>query len=570
MEGSAKGVFTVQHKTGRQLNLLFQNYMMVEESSNPYIIGFAQDITDRVNAERELLLAKDLTEKAAEAKEIFLANMSHEIRTPMNGIIGVAAMLGKTKLNEQQKNYLHLITESARNLLVIVNDVLEIEKITAGKLELEQVPFDVIDKANVAVQSFQFKAEEKGLQLALIVPEKKGFTVKGDPYRLGQILNNLLGNALKFTQQGKITVTVQPIRETAEKIMLQFDVEDTGIGIPEEKIQTIFDPFVQASTDISRKYGGTGLGLGICKNLVELQGGQLSVISTINKGTKFSFYIPYVKTNPELVATTTAQVQETSLLKDKKVLLAEDVELNRMIARHMLEHWGMEVAVAVNGKEAVAMVEARDFDLILMDILMPEMDGLEATAIIRKMTESEKARVPIIALTANAFKKDQEKYLKAGVNAAVTKPYTEEELYAAIQKIFSSQKKKKETKAKSGKKTSAETTTLYDLSMFNGIAGPGSEFRTKMVLLFLKTMPDDMQQLKQAIQNKDADTVYRTAHRMKPTIDTMGIQPLKEVIRRIEILGKEKILSAETASLIDETEKVLEKVYKQLRKQFNA
>ena len=570
MEGSAKGVFTVQHKTGRQLNLLFQNYMMVEESSNPYIIGFAQDITDRVNAERELLLAKDLTEKAAEAKEIFLANMSHEIRTPMNGIIGVAAMLGKTKLNEQQKNYLHLITESARNLLVIVNDVLEIEKITAGKLELEQVPFDVIDKANVAVQSFQFKAEEKGLQLALIVPEKKGFTVKGDPYRLGQILNNLLGNALKFTQQGKITVTVQPIRETAEKIMLQFDVEDTGIGIPEEKIQTIFDPFVQASTDISRKYGGTGLGLGICKNLVELQGGQLSVISTINKGTKFSFYIPYVKTNPELVATTTAQVQETSLLKDKKVLLAEDVELNRMIARHMLEHWGMEVAVAVNGKEAVAMVEAQDFDLILMDILMPEMDGLEATAIIRKMTESEKARVPIIALTANAFKKDQEKYLKAGVNAAVTKPYTEEELYAAIQKIFSSQKKKKETKAKSGKKTSAETTTLYDLSMFNGIAGPGSEFRTKMVLLFLKTMPDDMQQLKQAIQNKDADTVYRTAHRMKPTIDTMGIQPLKEVIRRIEILGKEKILSAETASLIDETEKVLEKVYKQLRKQFNA
>ncbi|HCT22304.1 MAG TPA: hypothetical protein DIW54_02810, partial [Chitinophagaceae bacterium] len=351
------------------------------------------------------LLAKNLTEKAAEAKQIFLANMSHEIRTPMNGIIGVAAMLGKTKLNEQQKNYLHLITESARNLLVIVNDVLEIEKITAGKLELEQVPFDVIDKANVAVQSFQFKAEEKGLQLALIVPEKKAFTVNGDPYRLGQILNNLLSNALKFTQQGKITVTVQPIRETAEKIILQFDVEDTGIGIPEEKIQNIFDPFVQASTDISRKYGGTGLGLGICKNLVELQGGQLSVVSTLHKGTKFSFYIPYVKINPELVAATTAQVQETSMLKGKKVLLAEDVELNRMIATHMLEHWGMDVTVAVNGKEAVAMVEAEDFDLILMDILMPEMDGLEATAVIRKMTVLEKARVPIIALTANAFKK---------------------------------------------------------------------------------------------------------------------------------------------------------------------
>ena len=570
MEGSAKGVFTVQHKKGRQLNLLFQNYMMVEESSNPYIIGFAQDITDRVNAERELLLAKDLTEKAAEAKQIFLANMSHEIRTPMNGIIGVAAMLGKTKLSEQQKNYLHLITESARNLLVIVNDVLEIEKITAGKLELEQVPFDVLDKVNVAVQSFQFKAEEKGLQLALIVPDKQSFTVSGDPYRLGQILNNLLSNALKFTQQGKITVTLQPIRETAEKILLQFDVEDTGIGIPEEKIQTIFDPFVQASTDISRKYGGTGLGLGICKNLVELQGGQLSVNSVVNKGTKFSFYIPYIKVNPELVATTTETIQETNLLKGKKVLLAEDVELNRMIARHMLEYWGMDVVVAVNGKEAVDLVSKQEFDLILMDILMPDMDGLEATDLIRNMDDAEKARIPIIALTANAFKKDQEKYLKSGVNAAVTKPYTEEELYAAIQKIFSTNKKKKEGKAKANTKAAKENVNLFDLSMFNGIAGPGTEFRTKMVLLFLKTMPEDMQLLKQALEKRDADTVYRTAHRMKPTIDTMGIQPLKEVIRRIEILGREKNLSEEIATMITETEKVLEKVYKQLREQFNA
>jgi PAS domain S-box-containing protein len=568
MEGSAKGVFTVQHKKGRQLNLLFQNYMMVEESSNPYVIGFAQDITDRVNAERELLLAKDLTEKAAEAKQIFLANMSHEIRTPMNGIIGVAAMLGKTKLNDQQKNYLHLITESARNLLVIVNDVLEIEKITAGKLELEQVPFDVLDKVNVAVQSFQFKAEEKGLQLSLITPKNTAIAVSGDPYRLGQILNNLLSNALKFTQQGRITVTVQPVRETAEKIMLQFEVEDTGIGIPEEKIQTIFDPFVQASTDISRKYGGTGLGLGICKNLIELQGGQLSVTSILNKGTKFSFYIPYVKTNTALAPDVVEQIQETALLKGKKVLLAEDVELNRMIARHMLEHWGMDVSVAVNGKEAVAMIEAQDFDLILMDILMPEMDGLEATAIIRNMTVSEKAHVPIIALTANAFKKDQENYLKAGVNAAVTKPYTEEELYGAIQKIFSSHQKKKDHKTKQRSKAS-KVTALYDLSMFDGIAGPGSEFRKKMVLLFLQTMPEDMQQLKQAYQDKNATVVYKTAHRMKPTIDTMGIVSLKEVIRRIEILGKEEVITTETGNLIETTERVLEEVYTQLKQQFN-
>ena len=242
----------------------------------------------------------------------------------------------------------------------------------------------------------------KGLQLALIVPDKQSFTVSGDPYRLGQILNNLLSNALKFTQQGRITVTLQPIRETAEKILLQFDVEDTGIGIPEEKIQTIFDPFVQASTDISRKYGGTGLGLGICKNLVELQGGQLSVNSVVNKGTKFSFYIPYIKVNSELVATTTETIQETNLLKGKKVLLAEDVELNRMIARHMLEYWGMDVVVAVNGKEAVDLVSKQEFDLILMDILMPDMDGLEATDLIRNMEDAEKARIPIIALTANA------------------------------------------------------------------------------------------------------------------------------------------------------------------------
>jgi len=578
-EGKCKGVFCVISKSGQRIFLLYKNYKVEEEGLEPYIIGFSQDITDRVESEKELLLAKKITEDTSRAKEVFLANMSHEIRTPMNGVLGFASLLVKTDLNEQQMEYLKMIQESANNLLVIVNDVLDLEKILMGKLKFEHIDFPIAERIEICVQTFTYKAEEKGIVLQSSISLNPDVTVIGDPHRLGQVLNNLISNAIKFTDKGSVTICAN-VHESSESLLwIEFTVTDTGIGIPVDMHSEIFEPFMQANTAVTRQYGGTGLGLSICRELIQLMGGQLFVDSEPGKGSTFRFLLPfgisvYKPKNKDM----SREINYQSLGK-RRILVAEDVELNQYLARHIMESWGFEVEIAVNGREALRKVQESEYDLILMDIQMPEMDGMQATQNIRALENKKISQIPIVALTANALKGDSEKYMAVGMNDYLSKPFDEPRLFQVISKnlvIAKSQIAQSEdftdgidstasgnsASGAAGSATSASANSasgtavstsatmgpaeiiqapgekLYNLSMVEAISGGDQDFVKRMIQLFLDTMPEALQDIEMATGDQRWEGLSKLAHKLKSTIDSMGIERLKQLVRTIESNGK--------------------------------
>ncbi|MFY7651227.1 MAG: PAS domain S-box protein, partial [Chitinophagaceae bacterium] len=371
-----KGVFVVLCKSGKKIYLLYQNFLMNEDNEKAYIIGFSQDITERINAENELNKAKIAAEEAGKAKQIFLANMSHEIRTPMTGIMGIAELLSKTQQTPTQQEYTKLIIESTHTLLHLMNDVLDLAKIESGKFDLEEIPFCLYEKVEQVIKTFTFKANDKSLYLHFNTNLNKKFTVIGDPHRLGQILNNLINNAIKFTADGGITVNVFAHNKNNQQTVIECSIIDTGIGISNENQTKIFEAFVQASADTTRKFGGTGLGLSICKQLIDLQGGTIAVESEPQKGSTFRFTIPYAIADYTQINQSINLEHASQNIPPLHILVAEDVQINQMIARNILEGWGHSVDIAVNGKEAVYKAEQNTYDLILMDVHMPDMDGL--------------------------------------------------------------------------------------------------------------------------------------------------------------------------------------------------
>ncbi len=380
---------------------------------------------------------KQKAEASERAKHQFLANMSHEIRTPMNAIKGMTDILIRRNPNEDQKEYLDGIKQSSDSLLVIINDILDISKIEAGKVELEQETFSVNEMVHNVHTIMHFKAEEKGLELINDIPSENQY-VQGDANRLRQILINLIGNAIKFTEKGLITTSVKS-EQAGDILNLHFTVSDTGIGIDEDRMGKIFESFEQAYSDTTRKFGGTGLGLSISKKLVELHSGKIWVESEKGIGSQFHFIIPYAKaeTKANVLPAENSITIITEALKGMRILLVEDNTFNVVVANEELEDAieGVHVEVAENGMIAVEKMKSSSFDVILMDVQMPVMNGFEATQAIRNL-EGEKANIPIIAMTANVLKEEVDLCYQAGMNDFIGKPFDTEELLQKIHNLI--------------------------------------------------------------------------------------------------------------------------------------
>lgn len=419
-----------------------ENPMILDVSCVPvlseYLEGWLwvfEDVTELHLTNEKLQQETVRADNENRSKTEFLSNMSHEIRTPMNGIIGMTNLLADTQLDKTQEDYLHTIRESAGNLLVIINDILDFNKIYSGKLAFENIHFSVTEVVMNVVKLLQFKANERGLVLTqLIDPGLHTMVVEGDPHRLSQILINLLGNAIKYTDEGKVMITTMIESQTPESVMLSFEIKDTGIGIPSEQLEFVFERFSQATTSVSRQYGGTGLGLTISRELAELQGGSIRVQSTVGQGSVFTVVIPYKLSRKKELPKIHAPISDAAFahFPGAHILVADDNRINQMVAEATLKKWSIRVTVVNNGKEAVKAIGQNRYDLVLMDLKMPEMDGFEAVMKIRDLPEPSRNQVPVIAMTASAMSAERENCMNTGFNEYISKPFIPGDLYRVI------------------------------------------------------------------------------------------------------------------------------------------
>ncbi|WP_432665501.1 histidine kinase N-terminal 7TM domain-containing protein [Wukongibacter baidiensis] len=390
------------------------------------------DITELERIMSEIEASRIKAEEANRLKSIFLANMSHEIRTPMNGVLGMIDIMESSKLEEEQRENLGIIKDSAESLLLIINDILDYSKIESGKMNLEKIEFDVKKLIEHSVKMFTAKASEKKIELVCDIEKEVPEVLIGDSLRIRQIMNNLISNAIKFTLKGTIVVKIKTVRYFNDEVLLRFIVEDSGIGIPSEKRDTLFNSFEQVDSSTTRKYGGTGLGLAIVKKLVELMKGSIEVESAINNGSTFTVEIPFKVQKKAEVIKEIEETLEPNIIDRRKttILLAEDNQVNQLIMKKMLQKNGLNVEIAQNGKVVLEKLENEAFDIIFMDVQMPILDGYETTSIIR----ARNIDIPIIALTANAMEGDREKCLNSGMNDYLSKPVMSRKLLEMIDK----------------------------------------------------------------------------------------------------------------------------------------
>ena len=503
-------------------------------------IGIHLDITHRKRLEEDLKTAKVAAEASSEAKELFMANMSHEIRTPMNAIIGMQRLLAKTTLEDRQRRYVDAIGISASNLLVLINDVLDFSKLRAGKMELALAPFDLSKTVRAVANVLEYKAEEKQLAFQVSLADVLPRHVLGDGHRLYQVLMNLSGNAVKFTEKGHVLLRITPGPKAGE---VTFAVEDTGIGMGQDVLERIFDPFSQADASIAREYGGTGLGLNISKQWVEAMGGTLLVESIAGQGSVFSFTIALPAAAAAQIETPTQQTGQQRL-DGWLVMVVEDNEFNRLVAQTVLESAGASVVLANNGAEAVDLVSVRWPDIVLMDLQMPVLGGLDATVILRQ----QGYKGPVLALTANAFPEIRDRCLTAGMDDLVVKPFEEAELIAQIRRHLLPQSQET-TQAQTGD-ASAATINVPEPNMPSEEVRFSSEkleqlsqgnpaFVHKMLGMARTLTVTSTAEILEAAQAHDRNRIYNIAHRLKATLDMLQVVPMRTTVRELENSARE-------------------------------
>lgn len=521
--------FLCKNKSYKYLE--FNSINLKQKEGIEGLILDCRDITQRKKDAEELL-------RAQKAKEQFLANISHEIRTPINGIAGMATLLSQNPDSNDQLTYLNAISSAATNLKVIINDILDLASIESGKLRFEEVGFDLTQLVKSLMDTFRVQASEKNIALSYsMAPGTHNFLL-GDPVRLNQILINLISNAIKFTTQGQIKVNFVTYRDKHDRLALKFEVADSGIGIPKDKLKTIFESFSQADASVTRKYGGTGLGLTIVKQLAKLQNGSVKVTSEEGKGSIFTVMIPYKVADPANIIQISSATHKSSTfpnLVNTKILLVEDNDINRLYASNILKSWGCEFELAENGLIAVEKVKAGNFSIILMDIQMPVMDGFEATKAIR-MLEDKKSQTPIIALTANATQKDIEKCLQSGMNDCVPKPFTPDELYQSLLKFAFGERENPSSKPEQHNRK--DQSSRVDLSYLKKVSNNNQQFVAEMIETFKVSIPKSIEEIKTNLKKKDWESLARSIHRIKPSLSMMGLAQLKEDAQHLERLAK--------------------------------
>ncbi len=419
---------------GRRLPVLINSVLRKDAAGRPLLSRITVfNATDRKEYERELLRERQRAEQEARAKSDLISMISHEIRTPLNAIMGVAHLLGIHDLSPKQQRLVGILRSSSESLLSLVNDILDFSKIEAGKVSLEERSLDLRHLVHEIVNNLHVKAEEKGLTLEAHVDERVPASLLGDPIKIGQVLTNLLSNAVKFTAQGSVAVILQVLERVSDAVSIGFQVTDTGIGIAPERLPHIFDEFTQANYDIGLKYGGTGLGLSISKKLLELHGSRIAAESELGRGTTFSFVLRLRLAAPadEIIGTSDVFAQEQRL-RGLKVLVADDNEVNVLVLTGFLRDWGVDLDVVTNGRQVVERVRERDYDLVLMDLRMPELDGYAATREIRSLPDEKFSRLPIFAVSASTRMGHQHELDAAGFTEFVGKPISPEILFAKI------------------------------------------------------------------------------------------------------------------------------------------
>ncbi|UOQ80444.1 ATP-binding protein [Hymenobacter sp. 5414T-23] len=499
------------------------------------ILGYGLDVTERVATERALRHAKLAAESAVRARELFLANMSHEIRTPMNAILGMSQLLAKTPLTPTQSSYQQAITTSADNLLVIINDILDLSKLEAGKMVLEQVGFSPAHLLAQVEQTLQYKAAEKGLCLRTQVGQGLPAVLLGDPYRITQVLLNLAGNAIKFTEKGHVAVSCEVVAADAPSgtVDVQFEVSDTGIGIEPEFLAHIFQEFSQEDASVTRKFGGTGLGLPICRNLVKLMGGDVQLESEKHRGTvtRFTLRLPVGTANdllPQALLPEDSPLRQH--LRHKHVLLVEDNRFNRQIAKTFLQQAHVQVTEAVHGAEALALAQEQSFDLILMDIQMPILDGYGATTALRQQLQ---LTTPIIALTANAIKGEREKCLAAGMNGYLAKPFQEAELLRVVSEWVLPQAGST-TPASQFPTPATPTSELYRTDELLKVGQGDLTFVNFMLETFVESSEEGLQELATGLQEGNVARLKSAAHTLKPSLAHLHVTHLLPAVTELD------------------------------------